>query len=136
MNNEIDRKINVTAILFLFVQNRQQTHDWTLIGSGANGLGILECGSELNTLNLLQVKINGSDLENLLGPSRIKVYSKYFTSYEFINTMKALFSFRFWFISSFSTAWVHKKWKQREVVSQNSFLITCNSKKCLLTIKT
>ena len=22
------------------VQNRQQTHDWTLIGSGANGLGI------------------------------------------------------------------------------------------------
>lgn len=36
---------------------------------------------ELNTLNLLQVKINGSDLENLLGPSRIKVYSKYFTSY-------------------------------------------------------
>ena len=24
------------------VQNRQQTDDWTLIGSGANGLGILE----------------------------------------------------------------------------------------------
>ena len=22
------------------VQNRQQTHDWTLIGSGANGIGI------------------------------------------------------------------------------------------------
>ena len=33
---------------------------------------------ELNTLNLLQVKNNGSDL---LVPSRIKVYSKYFTSY-------------------------------------------------------
>ena len=42
MENEIDRKIDVTAILFLLVQNRQQTHDWTLIGSGANGLGILE----------------------------------------------------------------------------------------------
>ena len=27
---------------FLLVQNRQQTHDWTLIGSGANGLGIQE----------------------------------------------------------------------------------------------
>ena len=40
MDNEIDRKIDVTAILFLLVQNRQQTHDWTLIGSGANGLGI------------------------------------------------------------------------------------------------
>jgi len=42
-DNEIDRKINVTAILFLLVQNRQQTHDSTLIGSGANGLGIQEC---------------------------------------------------------------------------------------------
>ena len=38
--NEIDRKIDVTAILFLLVQKRQQTHDWTLIGSGANGIGI------------------------------------------------------------------------------------------------
>ena len=36
----MDRKIDVTAILFLLVQSRQQTHDWTLIGSGANGLGI------------------------------------------------------------------------------------------------
>ena len=43
MDNEIDRKIDVTAILFLLVQNRQQTHDWTLIGSGADGLGIVEC---------------------------------------------------------------------------------------------
>ena len=43
MDNEIDRKIDVTAILFLLVQNRQQTHDRTLIGSGANGLGIQEC---------------------------------------------------------------------------------------------
>ena len=38
MDNEIDRKIDVTAIQSLLVQNRQQTHDWTLIGSGANGL--------------------------------------------------------------------------------------------------
>ena len=36
----MDRKIDVTAILFLLVQNRQQTHDWTLIRSGANGLGM------------------------------------------------------------------------------------------------
>ena len=43
MDNEIDRKIDVTAILFLMVQNRQQPHDWTLVGSGANGLGIQEC---------------------------------------------------------------------------------------------
>ena len=43
MDNEIDRKIDVTAILFLLVQNRQQRLGWTLIGSGANGLGILEC---------------------------------------------------------------------------------------------
>ena len=43
MDNKIDRKIDVTAILFLLVQNRQQTHDWTLVGSGANGLGIQEC---------------------------------------------------------------------------------------------
>ena len=42
MDNEIDRKIDVTATLFLLVQNRQQTHDLTLIGSGANGHGIQE----------------------------------------------------------------------------------------------
>ena len=34
MDNEIDRKIDVTAILFLLVQNRQQTHDWTLDQEG------------------------------------------------------------------------------------------------------
>ena len=44
MDNEIDWKIDVTAILFLLVQNRHQTHDWTLIGSDANGLGIQKCG--------------------------------------------------------------------------------------------
>ena len=38
---EKDRKINVTAKQFLLVQNRHQTHGWTLIASGANGLGIL-----------------------------------------------------------------------------------------------
>ena len=42
LDNEIDRKIDFTAILFLLVQNRQQTHDRTLIGSYANGLGIQE----------------------------------------------------------------------------------------------
>ena len=36
-------KIDVAAILFLLGQNRHQTHDWTLIGSGANGLGIQGC---------------------------------------------------------------------------------------------
>ena len=40
MDDEIDRKIDVTTMQFLLVQNRQQTHDWTLIWSGANGLGI------------------------------------------------------------------------------------------------
>ena len=42
MDNEIDRKINGTAKLFLLVHNRQQKPDWTLIESGANGLGIQE----------------------------------------------------------------------------------------------
>ena len=40
LDNEIDRKIDVTAIQYLLVQNRQQIHDWTLIGSGANGIDI------------------------------------------------------------------------------------------------
>ena len=35
--NEIDRKIDVTTILFLLVQN---WHDWTLMWSGAIGHGI------------------------------------------------------------------------------------------------
>ena len=33
-------KIDVTAVKSLLVQNRQQTHDWTLIGSSANRIGI------------------------------------------------------------------------------------------------
>ena len=32
LDDEIDRKIDLTAIQFLLVQNRQQTHDWTLTG--------------------------------------------------------------------------------------------------------
>ena len=43
---EIDRKINVTVILFLLVQSRHQTHVWTLIGSGADGLGIQVWGGQ------------------------------------------------------------------------------------------
>ena len=31
---------DVTAIQSLLVQNRQQTHDWPLIGLGANGIDI------------------------------------------------------------------------------------------------
>ena len=38
MDNEKDRKVDVTAMQFLLVQNRHL--DWTLIGSGANELGI------------------------------------------------------------------------------------------------
>ena len=52
LDDEIDRKIDVTAILFLLVQNTQQTHDWTLIGSGANGIGIL------NVMLIIWVKAN------------------------------------------------------------------------------
>ena len=40
MDDEIDRNIDVTAILFLLVQIRHHAHDWTLIGSGANVIGI------------------------------------------------------------------------------------------------
>ena len=43
MENDIDRKIDITAMHFLLVQNRHQTHGWTLIGSGANWLSILDC---------------------------------------------------------------------------------------------
>ena len=55
MDNEIDRKIDVTAKLFLLVQNRQQTHDWTLIGSDANELGIQEWGGGRARLNSVDV---------------------------------------------------------------------------------
>ena len=39
----MDRKIDVTAMQFLLVQNGHKTNDWTLIGSDANGLGIQVC---------------------------------------------------------------------------------------------
>ena len=54
MDNEIDRKIDVTAILFLLAQNRQQTHNWTLIGSGSNVLGILDCDSCVRLFDLTE----------------------------------------------------------------------------------
>ena len=62
MDNEIDRKIDVIAILFLLVQNRQQTHDWTLIGSGTNGLGIQEWGIGLAVLTILD-KLNEAQIQ-------------------------------------------------------------------------
>ena len=43
LDDEIDKKIDVTTMQFLLVQNRQQTRDWTLIGSDANGIGIHVC---------------------------------------------------------------------------------------------
>ena len=55
MDIEIDRKIDATAKLFLLVENRQQTHDWTLIGWGANvlSIGVTEysicCGHHITT---------------------------------------------------------------------------------------
>ena len=56
MDIEIDRKINVNAILFLLVQNRQQTQDWTLIGSGANGLDIPEYTMHNCKKNIIAIK--------------------------------------------------------------------------------
>ena len=61
MDNEIDRKIDVTAILFLLVQNRQQTHEWTLIESGANCLGIQEWYHRLTTLGYKYIGIGKSE---------------------------------------------------------------------------
>ena len=49
----IDREINVTAMQFLLVQNRHQTHDWTLIRSGANGLDIQVCECNINIHNVM-----------------------------------------------------------------------------------
>ena len=52
LDKELDRMIDVTAILFLLAQNRQQTHDWIIIGWGANGLGIQEW--YINTLKTIK----------------------------------------------------------------------------------
>ena len=63
MDNEIDRKIDVTVILFLFVQNRHQTHDWTLIGSGADGLEIKEWYNEFgSTTGMFLARFKSSPL--------------------------------------------------------------------------
>ena len=43
MDDKIDRMIDDTAMQFLLVQNRQQTHEWTMIGSGSNGIAY-KCG--------------------------------------------------------------------------------------------
>ena len=48
MDDKIDRKIDDTAILFLLVQNRHQTHDGTLIGSGANGIASVSVAVKIN----------------------------------------------------------------------------------------
>ena len=40
MDNDIDRKIDVTPIQALLVQNRHKTHAWNLIWSSTTGLGI------------------------------------------------------------------------------------------------
>jgi len=61
LDNEIDRKIDVTAILFPLVQNRQQRHNWTLIGSGANGLGIQECFTENYNWNYQFFRLKNKD---------------------------------------------------------------------------
>ena len=69
MDNEIDRKIDVTAILFLLVQNRQQTQDWTLIGSGADGLGIQECFIIFDSIYPIFVPLNIT-LLGVFGPKQ------------------------------------------------------------------
>ena len=65
MDNEIDRKIDVSAVLFLLVQNRHQTHGWTLIGPGANRLGIQEwqetAGINEKARSLLFEGVGGGD---------------------------------------------------------------------------
>ena len=52
----------ITAMQFLLVQNRQQTHDWILIGEGANELGIQECHVE--NKNTVSQKIVGKILRS------------------------------------------------------------------------
>ena len=54
----IDRKIDVTGMQFLLVQNRQQTHDWTLIWSGANGLGIQAKNGQVTFAEKQEMNIN------------------------------------------------------------------------------
>ena len=95
-----DRKIDVTAIQSLLVQNRQQTHDWTLIGSGATGLDKLVWGEEtkrllnghcmqLNwALYFLKIKIwNSKLLQNCWNLSR---FSDVFKQHKNLQSKKKL----------------------------------------------
>ena len=66
--NKIDRQIDVTVILFLLVQNRQQIHDW--LDPGANGLGIQEW--KVNQLNLKDLN-QAKDRDYLLEQNQKKV---------------------------------------------------------------
>ena len=59
MDNELDKKIDVPAILFLLVQ----THDWTLIGSGAIGLGILESCTPNWLISVINYLVNRQNTE-------------------------------------------------------------------------
>ena len=60
----MDRMIDVTAIKFLLVQNRQQTHDWTLIGSGSNGIGKKEWYIYIFILKLTKNTLSLRDLSD------------------------------------------------------------------------
>ena len=78
MNNEIDKKIDVTAILFLLGQNRQQAHNWTLIWSGGYGIGIQECEDNLNLLKAKErviesIKTNQNQLVSIKINEIIKI---------------------------------------------------------------
>ena len=58
MDNEIDRKIDVTAMQFLLVQNRHQTHDWALVGSGADGIGKQMWVAEIFSFKVLKFALD------------------------------------------------------------------------------
>ena len=47
---------------FLLVQSRHQTHGWTLIGSGANGLGILWVIQQLPCKDIGTTKLDSTPL--------------------------------------------------------------------------
>ena len=84
--NKIDRQIDVTVILFLLVQNRQQIHDW--LDPGANELGIQEW--KVNQLNLKDLN-QAKDRDYLLEQNQKKVrgFKKKFV--DFRNFLKIEF---------------------------------------------
>ena len=102
MDNEIDRKLNVTAILFLLVQNRQQTHEWTLIGLDVIELGILEWENNLvkSILRKFHVALNIS-CQNMLDWKSIHKWHfnfqpKKMSKDDYLNIcQKAVYSFIF-----------------------------------------